>query len=211
MSAKCILHVRSSDCQSAAASRTRPCATVSQHPGIDVAASVVPHIDDESLAVEHGIKLARPLFDVVGAHGPQMHVADLHFRIRFHFFTPRVFPLGITQLRLISFGDGGHEHVAGLTGHGFNASKALASRLTAEQRHVHPARSADPAVDTGDDFAFAHHRIRPRQRWRLDWADPDRADKCAQPQSRPPFHPGEAARPGRDLDVIGRLARESPP
>ena len=40
-----------------------------QYPTVDIAAAVVSYVDDESLTVEHGIKVPRPLDDVLGAHG----------------------------------------------------------------------------------------------------------------------------------------------
>ena len=48
-----------------------------EDPAVDVAAAVVAHVDDEPLAVEHRVELARPLGDVVAAHRAQVHVADL--------------------------------------------------------------------------------------------------------------------------------------
>src|SRR5229473_2624263 len=46
-----------------------------QQPGIDVAALIVAHVNDQALAVEHRVKLPRPLLDVPGSHRAQMNVS----------------------------------------------------------------------------------------------------------------------------------------
>ena len=47
-----------------------------EEPGIDVAAFVVAHVDDQPLAIEDWIEFARPLIDIVRAHGLQVNIAD---------------------------------------------------------------------------------------------------------------------------------------
>ncbi|MGA7635024.1 MAG: hypothetical protein WCB11_30020 [Terriglobales bacterium] len=48
-----------------------------QYPGVNVAASVVPHVDDETLTVVDGIELPCPLLDVRRTHGAEMNISNL--------------------------------------------------------------------------------------------------------------------------------------
>src|SRR5207249_12247150 len=64
-----------------------------QEPGVDVAAAVVANVDHETLAVEDGIELPRPLRDVLGPHGPQVHVPDLSLAQAVHLEPSCVLPL----------------------------------------------------------------------------------------------------------------------
>src|SRR5271155_5745245 len=50
---------------------------LTQEPGVDVAAMIMPNVDDKTLPVEYRGVLSRPLGDVVRSHRLQVDVSNL--------------------------------------------------------------------------------------------------------------------------------------
>src|SRR5947208_12802231 len=94
-----------------------------EEPAVDVAAVVVPNVDDEPFAVERRIEIPRPLGDVVPAHRPQMHVPDVVVSLLLDREPPRVLPFCITKVPLALLRDRRYDDLA----------RRPSSRLHAEQ------------------------------------------------------------------------------
>ena len=67
---------------------------------------VVAHVDDQAFTIEDRVVIARPLVDVVGAHGLQMNVADLLVGGFIDFHAARVFPFGVAHAGVVAAADG---------------------------------------------------------------------------------------------------------
>ena len=89
---------------------------IAEEPRVDIAAVVMAHIDDESLAVEDGVIIARPLIDVARAHGLQMDIADVSLRFCVDLRAARVFPLCVAHARIVAVADGLDDNVVGFAG-----------------------------------------------------------------------------------------------
>jgi hypothetical protein len=61
------------------------------------------------------------LIDVLGAHGAQMHMADLAAGFRIHLEAAGVFPLRVAQIGLVGSLDGRHQRIAGFSRSGPHA------------------------------------------------------------------------------------------
>ena len=58
----------------------------------------MPHVNDESLPVEHRKEPARPVGDVAGPHGAEMHVTNLSLPGLLHAFTAAQFPFVVAEI-----------------------------------------------------------------------------------------------------------------
>ncbi len=117
------------------------------------------NVDDQALAVEDRIVVARPLIDVLGAHGAQMHVADLAAGFRVHLEAAGVFPLCVAQIGLIGGLDGRHQHIASFSRSRPHAQQYLRTSLAAQQRTFVGNTQGTLAVDADDDLPILDPRL----------------------------------------------------
>ena len=75
-------------------------------------AVVVPHVDDQPLALEHRIIIPRPLGVVLGPHGPEVHVADRALPLLLDAAAPLVLPVVVAEVPLLPGPDGNHDDLA---------------------------------------------------------------------------------------------------
>src|SRR5438477_13148142 len=102
-----------------------------EEPAVDVAAVVVPNVDDQSIAVEGRIEVARPLSDVVSAHGAEVHVADVAVLLP-DGEAARVLPLRVAKTLLALLRDGRDHDLARCARLRLHAQQDLAVRLITE-------------------------------------------------------------------------------
>ena len=79
----------------------------------------------------------------------------------------RVLPLGVAHLPVLAEADGLHQHIAAFSLVVLNMDEHLLAGLAPQQFALVGDAKRIHAIDGGDDFAFLHQRIRPRQRRRL--------------------------------------------
>ncbi len=70
---------------------------IAEEPRVDIAAVIMANVDDEALAIEDGVKIARPLIDVAGPHGLQVDIADVAVGVCVDLSAARVLPLGVAH------------------------------------------------------------------------------------------------------------------
>jgi len=137
---------------------------LAENPGVDVAAAVVAHVDDQTLTIKNGVELAHPVVDVVGAHFAEVDVTDAVLRVGVNLEAPRVFPLGVAEVGLVVFGDGGNEDFANLSCRVFHLEHDLVAGLAAQQRAFVGGGKYVLAVNGEDYFTFLDQGIGTSQR-----------------------------------------------
>ena len=117
-----------------------------ENEAVDVAAAVVPDIDNQALTVEDGIEVAVPLVDVVAAHRAEVDVPDLALAGGLDLHSACVLPVRVAEVQLVPLRD--DDHVARGTGLGVahpeqNLLADLIAQQRADVRHVERSHTVD--------------------------------------------------------------------
>src|ERR1700760_3472570 len=67
------------------------------HPAVDIAAIIVPRVDDQPAAVVFSIEIAGEAVDILARHGAQMQIADLAVARLFDGVASAFLPIAIAQ------------------------------------------------------------------------------------------------------------------